>query len=116
MSSNNKLDGEKILLKKFKGKNGGYDALEVDEFFDLVIADYKEFETLKKELIQEKAKNEKQNAKVVDLEAKLIVLSRKNTQLEKQLAKGGPTIEDLKKIDRYERKLWELGIDPSKIK
>ena len=110
------LDSEKVLKKKFNAKSGGYDALEVDSFLDTVREDYTYFVTLEKEASQLSRKNEQLTAKNVNLEALNLQLTRKVNELERLIEKGGTTIDNLRKIDRYERQLWALGLDPSKVK
>lgn len=110
------LDSDKILKKKFNAKNGGYDALEVDEFFDQVREDYELLLAEIKRLEKEVERFDKLNAKNVNLEALNLQLTRKVKELERLVAKGGTAMENLRKIDKYERQLWALGVDPSKIK
>ena len=83
------LDSEKLLKKKFNAKNGGYDALEVDEFFDQVRSDYETFNAQIKELERQVKRFEQLNAKNVNLEALNLQLSRKVKELERLVAKGG---------------------------
>lgn len=110
------LDSEKVLKKKFNPKSGGYDALEVDLFLDTIREDYTYFVVLEKEASQLLRKNEQLTAKNVNLEALNLQLTRKVNELERLIEKGGTSIDNLRKIDRYERQLWKLGIDPSKVK
>ena len=110
------LDDDKVLKKKFNPKNGGYDALEVDAFLDQVRADYSYFLDLSQQADIIRKKIDQLTSKNVDLEALNLQLSRRVKELERLLAKGGTSIENLRKIDRYERQLWALGVDPSKIK
>lgn len=112
------LTSKDILNKQFKKNVKGYDAYEVDLFLDSIINDYKvidnivenlnnnisrlkkEIEILQKEkdeIISENEKKSKQSFKVNDF-----------TRLD--------NINLLKKINLYESKLFELGVDPSKIK
>ena len=116
MAEKSVLDSEKLLKKKFNAKNGGYDALEVDEFFDQVRSDYETFNAQIKELERQVKRFEQLNAKNVNLEALNLQLSRKVKELERLVAKGGTAMENLRKIDKYERQLWALGVDPSKVK
>lgn len=110
------LDSEKILKKKFAAKNGGYDALEVDKFFDQVRADYEVLFAQIKDYEVALKRFDQLNAKNVNLEALNLQLTRKVKELERLVAKGGTAMENLRKIDKYERQLWALGVDPSKIK
>ncbi len=116
MAETTKLDADKILKKKFNAKSGGYDALEVDEFFDLVRADYEVMLKNQKELEVLQLKNDAQQAKIVNLEAQYIQYKKKVEELERLISKGGTAMENLRKIDKYERQLWKMGIDPSKLK
>lgn len=116
MAEKRLLDADKILKKKFKAKSGGYDALEVDEFFDLVRNDYESMLEIEKELKLLRLKNETQQAKIVNLEAQYIQYKKKVEELERLISKGGTAMENLRKIDKYERQLWKMGIDPSKLK
>ncbi len=116
MAKNIILDDDKVLKKKFNPKNGGYDALEVDAFLDQVRADYFYFLDLSQQADIIRKKIDQLTSKNVDLEALNLQLSRRVKELERLLAKGGTSIENLRKIDRYERQLWALGVDPSKIK
>lgn len=110
------LDSDKLLKKKFSSKSGGYDALEVDLFLDDIRTDYVYFIALEKEAKVLLTKNEQLTTKNVNLEALNLQLTRKIKELERLLEKGGTTIENLRKIDKYERQLWSLGVDPSKVK
>ena len=116
MAEKRLLDADKILKKKFKAKSGGYDALEVYEFFDLVRNDYESMLKIEKELELLRLKNETQQAKIVNLEAQYIQYKKKVEELERLISKGGTAMENLRKIDKYERQLWKMGIDPSKLK
>lgn len=111
-----RLDAEKILKKKFKAKSGGYDALEVDEYLDLVREELLVLMAKEETLNQLLAKADKLTARNVDLEALNLQLTRKVAELERLVAKGGTTMENLRKIDKYERQLWALGVDPAKVK
>ncbi len=112
------LTSKDILNKQFKKNVKGYDPLEVDMFLDQVLKDYKVIDNV-----------------VVNLNDKIVELKKQNQELEKevdslktQIAKKGKqtfvvndysrldNLELLKKISLYENKLYELGVDPSKIK
>ena len=97
------LTTEKILDKKFEKDVKGYNALEVDKFLDLIIADYKvflgEISKLKDEVFSLK-------------KSKLAVLEKNKNYSAEQL----DPIDLLQRCGKYEVKLSELGVDPSKIK
>jgi DivIVA domain-containing protein len=116
MAEKIRMDAEKILKKKFKAKSGGYDALEVDEYLDLVREEYLVLMAKETELNHLLTKADKLTARNVDLEALNLQLTRKVAELERLVAKGGTTMENLRKIDKYERQLWALGVDPGKVK
>ena len=98
----------------------GYDSLEVDTFLDKILEDYKFLERneilLKEEL--------------EDLMKKITELTEDKKQLEIELSKyksrfqnikvsdnvTTENIELLKKINVYEKALYERGIDPTKLK
>ena len=103
------------MKKKFKAKSGGYDALEVDEFLDLLRQEYTALLLKEQHLAKYMEKTEVLTARNVDLEAINLQLKRKVEEAERLLTKGGTSIENLRKIDKYERHLWHLGIDPSKL-
>ncbi len=109
------LDEQKLLQKKFVANVKGYDALAVDEFLDIIRGDYILFHRITSELQKELAKVNALQKAVLDLEAKNIVLTKRVKELEKHVERKGTTIELLKKVDKYERKLWQLGIDPQKV-
>lgn len=112
------LKPKDVLEKNFKVKPNGYDAKEVDEFLDVVLNDYKviddvlnnlnnEIETLNKEISSLKR----------DLEiSKQNTLKQKNQTFVVNDYSRLDNIDLLKKISSYEIKLYELGVDPSKIK
>lgn len=109
------LDEQKLLKKKFKANVKGYDALEVDLFLDLVRGDYLVIGQITSELQKALTTNETLQKRMLDLEARNIVLTKRVQELESHVEKKGVTLELLKKVDKYERKLWQLGIDPQKI-
>lgn len=109
------LDEQKLLQKKFAANVKGYDALAVDEFLDIIRGDYILFSSITSELQKELAKMNALQKAVLDLEAKNIVLTKRVKELESHVERKGTTIELLKKVDKYERKLWQLGIDPKKV-
>ena len=106
------LTSKDILNKQFKKNVKGYDPLEVDMFLDQVLKDYKVIDNV-----------------VVNLNDKIVELKKQNQELEKevdslktQIAKKGKqtfVVNDYSRLDNlslYENKLYELGVDPSKIK
>jgi len=112
------LTSKEILNKQFSKNVKGYDPLEVDSFLDLVLKDYKVIDNV-----------------VVNLNDQINLLKKSNLELQNEvdslktasIKKSKQTfvindysrldnLELLKKISAYENKLYELGVDPSKIK
>ena len=117
------LTTEKILDKKFEKDVKGYNALEVDKFLDLIIADYKvllgEISKLKDEVFSLKRENETLKADIRDKETVISIEKSKLAVLEKNKnysAEQLDPIDLLQRCGKYEVKLSELGVDPSKIK
>jgi DivIVA domain-containing protein len=114
------LTSDKIYAQKFTPNVKGYDPLEVDEFLDLVIADYTLIEAAKKEE-EKKANAQKKEvdrlyARCTTLEALLQSEKDKVSEYEKLSQQTGQNLDLIKRISAYEKKLWSLGIDPNKIK
>jgi len=116
-----KLNEDAILNKKFESSEKGYDPLDVDKFLDLVLDDYRILDSL----IEEK------NKEIKDLEGKIEVLNKslqdlkENQELVNLSFVKKDTLNDyrlldnldlLKRCAKYEKKLYSLGVDPSKIK
>lgn len=111
------LNAETILKKKFTPNVKGYDPNEVDEFLDCVMEDYRGFESYYKE----------SKAYIVDLERQLrqakesiSQLTLDNAKMKSRLAGvkdstdvNSSNLEYLNRIDRLERALWELGVNPT---
>ena len=109
-----------LLNLKFKKNVKGYDAYHVDSTLDKVISDLRYYENFYKE-----AKDY-----IAELESKFKTLRDKNSELEVQISGMKKTIEAIKnkkganfdniqlyeKIDKYERYLFKMGVDPTKIK
>ena len=117
------LTTEKILDKKFEKDVKGYNALEVDKFLDLIIADYKvllgEISKLKDEVFSLKRENETLKVDIRDKETVISIEKSKLAVLEKNKnysAEQLDPIDLLQRCGKYEVKLSELGVDPSKIK
>ena len=109
-----------LLNLKFKKNVKGYDAYHVDSTLDKVISDLRYYENFYKE-----AKDY-----IAELESKFKILRDKNSELEVQISGMKKTIDAVKnkkganfdniqlyeKIDKYERYLFKMGVDPTKIK
>ena len=114
------LNAEKILKKTFTPNVKGYDPDEVDDFLDLVAADYVAFENYYRE----------SKKYIVELETRLRKAKESNSDMELELAKAKKRIEGIRegdsfttenitliqRIQRLETELYHLGIDPKTIK
>ena len=114
------LDSSMILEKQFDGQLRGYNALQVDKFLDTIIKDYKTIEenyliekdkldqlkkenaSLQKELDEIKVENNKYKTKVANIKDSNVVNSE--------------NLNMVKKINAYEKFLYNHGYDPTKIK
>lgn len=114
-----KHTSETLLNKKFSPAEKGYEPLEVDEFFDGIIEDYKMYE---KELAEANSKCAKKDEDIEELKKLLRKAELEIAEVKKQYGafpkdKGvsPDNVKLLKKIDIYERTLWKKGIDPKKL-
>ena len=114
------LSSQKIYEKVFPSSDKGYDPLSVDEFLDQVIKDYlamesgspiesKEADALKK--------------RIAELENKVTNLEIENEKYKTRFANikesdnvTSDNIELVKKINRYEKFLYNHGYNPQTIK
>ena len=115
-----KLTSDVILNKEFQGSTPGYNPLQVDEYLDRIIKDYRVVETnilmLKKD--------------VDDLKTQIDELSEENKKLKVQNLKyesrlsnikegdnvTSENVELLKRINALEKFLYDKGFDPTKIR
>ncbi|HKL72913.1 MAG TPA: DivIVA domain-containing protein [Candidatus Onthovivens sp.] len=115
-----KLKEEDILNKKFKANVKGYDCDEVDAFLDLVLSDYNLINeldnSLDDQLITLKRDNEGLKAQIRDLEQKLELISAGFKVDSNGVYSSLDNLELLQRCGRYEKKLYDLGVNPSKIK
>lgn len=114
------LTAKDIYLKKFDGNKAGYDALQVDQFLDLVIKDYQEIEHFIAEKLDSLFKLGQEN---VDLKNKLNKLEDEHEKLKEKLLYSGidseqnlNNIDYLKRISQLENILYQNGINPNNIK
>ena len=115
-----KLTSEMILDKEFQGSTPGYNPLQVDEYIDRIIKDYKLVESnclmLKKD--------------VDDLYLQINQLTEENKNLRVQNLKyetrlsnikegdnvTSENVDLLKRINALEKFLYDKGYDPTKIR
>jgi len=114
------LSSKEILNKVFPQAPRGYDGLAVDEFLDKILSDYRLVE----------ANNLLAKEEIDDLKARIAQLEEQNKTLELQNAsyenklkniKTNDTVSRdninlIKKINTYEKFLWNNGFNPNTIK
>lgn len=112
------LSKEDILNKKFEPSFKGYDGEEVDKFLDLILEDYLNFEIQSKEdekLISTlRLENEDYKNRIQAMKDSKEMERLKTEAISK--IPSGDNLELLKRCALYEKKLYSLGIDPSKLK
>ena len=120
---NLKLSAQEVNSKEFSGKNGGYDALQVDKYLDLIVSDYIAFEqyvnsTNKTVKAFEDLRRtcETYKVKLSESEYKQALLQEELNILKKNEGMSVSNIELLQRISVLEQALYKLGKDPSKIK
>lgn len=118
-----KLSASEINSKEFQAKNGGYDALQVDRYIDLIVNDYiafEQYENLTKKLYanyDELVKTcEIYKSKLSESEYQRTLLQEKVEVLKQNEGNATSNIELLQRISTLEQALYNLGKDPSKIK
>ena len=114
------LNSKEILEKEFANVPRGYDPLSVDEFLDKIRRDYKVVEA---NFLVERRDIENLRDKINRLEAENNDLKIKVSQYEGRLKDIKDTdvvsmdnIELIKKINRYEKFLYQHGFIPDNIK
>lgn len=112
------LTSKDILNKEFSKNVKGYDPLEVDTFLDQVLKDYKVIDNVVINLNDKINDLKKENQELTN---ELESLKVQNVKKSKQTFVVNDysrldNLDLLKKISAYENKLYELGVDPSKIK
>src|SRR5574344_338246 len=120
MNENFNLTRDKILTKKFTPNVKGYSPDEVDDFLDLIIADYAAFDRYMKE---SKSYIEELELGMNKLKAQNHQLDIENGQMKTRLSGIKDTdqvtssnIDLIQRINALEKVLYKNGIDPSKIK
>lgn len=116
MSYKFNFDDNQILNHKFSPAIKGYDAFEVDTFFDLVIKDYQEMKKALAFFKKLESENTKLRATKSDLEAKIKSLENRLSDYERVNDDHRDNYENIRRIAAYEKYLWSLGHDPKKIK
>lgn len=98
-----KLTVEDVLNKQFNIDFKGYSSVEVDEFLDLVISDYQEYDAMIENLGERMQEYEKQvsalKAKIVELEGK------QEASNDEELPVAG-NVDILKRLTRLENAVF----------
>ncbi len=101
MYEGRKLSAKEILEKDFKVDPKGYSPQEVDQFLDLVIKDYVDFENTTKKLVAEvkslEDENSKLKAEIRNLKASLEIANSN---------KGVTNVDLLKRISDLEKVVY----------
>ena len=120
MAINLILNSEKILEKVFPGATNGYNALLVDEFLDQILKDY---QTIEQNVVVEQKQIDALNNKISELEAKIKNLEIENEKYKIRFANIKENdnvtldnIELVKKINKYEKFIYNHGYNPQSIK
>ena len=98
------LTSDMILEKNFKIDTRGYRLKEVDQFLDLVIADYEHFYTIIRNLEKEKEDNLEQ---IINLKQEIRNL-KTNVEIVKASPNGGgaSNLDVLKRLSRLEKVVY----------
>jgi len=99
------LTSDMILEKNFKIDTRGYRLKEVDQFLDLVIADYEHFYAIIRNLEKEKEDNLEE---IINLKQEIRNL-KTNVEIVKatpQMPSGGTSLDVLKRLSRLEKVVY----------
>lgn len=115
MKNKKLLNYQEILNKKFKPSKNGYSPIEVDEFLDEII----ELINFYDKKVEERDKNiealknsiQKLNQDNVDLKKELETLKKTYKNIKAEDIGKYSNYDLIKKVNIYESKLLELGID-----
>ena len=115
-----KLTSQTLLDKVFQGSTPGYNPLQVDEFIDRIIKDYK---TVESNCLMLQKDVDDLNAQINDLTEENKKLKVENLRYQSRLSniKEGDmvtseNVELLKRINALEKFLFDKGFDPTKIR
>lgn len=98
-----KLTVEEVLDKQFNVDFKGYSSAEVDEFLDLVISDYQEYDAMIQELGNHMQEYERQ---VNALKAKIIELEGKQDAVSADAMTQSNNVDILKRLTRLENEVF----------
>ncbi len=94
-----RLKVEDVLNKQFNIDFKGYSSVEVDEFLDLVISDYQEYDAMIENLGERLQEYEKQ---VAAMKAKIIELEGKQEVVQTDESSTVSNVDILKRLTRLE--------------
>ena len=94
-----KLTVEDVLNKQFNIDFKGYSSVEVDEFLDLIISDYQEYDAMIENLGERMQEYEKQ---VAALKAKIVELEGKQEVSSEDVLPNAGNVDILKRLTRLE--------------
>ena len=98
-----KLKVEDVLNKQFNIDFKGYSSVEVDEFLDLVINDYQEYDAMIENLGERLLEYEKQ---IAAMKAKIIELEGKQGAVQEESAAANGNVDILKRLTRLENAVF----------
>ena len=98
-----KLKVEDVLNKQFNIDFKGYSSVEVDEFLDLVINDYQEYDAMIENLGERLQDYEKQ---IAAMKAKIIELEGKQGAVQEESNATGGNVDILKRLTRLENAVF----------
>ena len=114
------LSSEEILNHVFAAVPKGYDPLDVDEYLDRILADYR---TIEKNLLIKAEDISALENKIESLANEVKKLEIENARLRNRLSDIKPTdsvnsdnINYIRRINQLENYLYNNGIDPTSIK
>lgn len=114
------LSSDEILNHVFAAVPKGYDPLDVDEYLDKILADYR---TVEKNLLLKAEEKETLDKRIEELSNEVKRLEIENAKLRSRLSGIKPTdnvnadnINYIRRINQLETFLFNKGFDPTSIK
>ena len=114
------LSSEEILNHRFAAVPKGYDPLDVDEYLDRILADYR---TVERNVLIKAEEQEALEKRIESLQNDLKRLEIENAKLNSRLSDIKPTdnvnadnIDYIRRINQLEAFLYKEGYDPRIIK
>jgi len=113
------LDAKKILHQVFNPDVKGYDPDQVDSFLDVVAKDYTAFEKYYEEsrnyIVELETQLRKARESISQLEVELARLKHRLEGIKDSSSVSTANIDLIQRINRLEKELFQLGVDPRKI-